>query len=95
MKVLVTGGAGYIGSHTCLKLLEKKHSIHVVDNLSNSHLTSLDRVRKLTNTNFDFSNCDIRDFAQLSSIMKGFKPDVVLHFAGLKSVSESVSSPAL
>jgi len=93
MKVLVTGGAGYIGSHTCVELLNVGHEVFVVDNLSNGHEAALERVRGITNCELKFMNVDIRNSNALDKIFNTFKPDVVIHFAGLKSVSESVADP--
>lgn len=94
MKVLVTGGAGYIGSHTCLELLRAGHEVYVVDNLYSGHAEALVRVRRLSNREFGFIKCDIRDEAALDEIFASFKPDSVIHFAGLKAVGESVAEPA-
>ena len=95
MKVLVTGGAGYIGSHTCVELLEAGHEIFVVDNLSNGHEVALERVRGITNCELQYINADIRDSNALSKIFSTFKPEAVIHFAGLKAVGESVADPLL
>ena len=93
MRVLVTGGAGYIGSHTCVELLEAGHEVFVIDNLLNGHETSLERVRLITNCELQFMNADIRDANALDKIFNTFKPDSVIHFAGLKAVGESVADP--
>ena len=93
MRVLVTGGAGYIGSHTCVELLEAGHEVFVVDNLCNGHEAALDRVRDITNCELQFKNSDIRDSDALDVIFNNFKPEVVIHFAGLKAVGESVINP--
>jgi len=93
MRVLVTGGAGYIGSHTCVELLKAGHEVFVIDNLSNGHETSLERVRLITNCELQFTNADIRDANTLDKIFNTFKPDSVIHFAGLKAVGESVADP--
>jgi len=93
MKVLVTGGAGYIGSHTCVELLETGHEVFVVDNLCNGHETALERVRGITNCELQFMNADIRDLNALDKIFNDFKPEAVIHFAGLKAVGESVADP--
>ncbi len=92
-KVLVTGGAGYIGSHTCLELLSAGFDVVVVDNLSNSKKVSLDRVEQLTGKKLDFIEGDIRDSAVLNSIFEAHAIDVVVHFAGLKAVGESCEQP--
>ena len=93
MRVLVTGGAGYIGSHTCVELLNAGHEVFVIDNLSNGHEAALDRVRGITNCELQFINADIRDTNTLNKIFDTFKPEVVIHFAGLKAVGESVADP--
>ena len=93
MKVLVTGGAGYIGSHTCVELLKVGHEVFVIDNLSNGHEAALERVRLITNCELQFMNADIRDSNALDKIFNTFKPDSVIHFAGLKAVGESVVDP--
>ena len=93
MRVLVTGGAGYIGSHTCVELLNAGHEIFVVDNLCNGHEVALERVRGITNCELQFVNADIRDSSAIDEIFKTFEPDAVIHFAGLKAVGESVSDP--
>ncbi len=91
--ILVTGGAGYIGSHTCVELLEAGYDVVVVDNLSNSSRESLRRVEKITGKSLKFHEADIRDEAALDGIFNSCKVDAVIHFAGLKAVGESVSKP--
>jgi len=93
VKVLVTGGAGYIGSHTCVELLQADHEVFVIDNLSNGHEAALDRIRLITNRELQFTNADIRDANALDNIFNTFKPETVIHFAGLKAVGESVANP--
>jgi UDP-glucose 4-epimerase len=93
MRVLVTGGAGYIGSHTCVELLKAGHEVFVVDNLCNGHEAALERVRGITNCELQFMNADIRDLNALDKIFNDFKPEAVIHFAGLKAVGESVADP--
>ena len=93
MNVLVTGGAGYIGSHTCLELLESGYDVIVIDNLCNSNPKSLDRVRELTGKSITFYEGDVRDEALLRRIFDAHKIDCVIHFAGLKAVGESVAQP--
>ena len=95
MRVLVTGGAGYIGSHTCIELLEAGHEVFVIDNLCNGHEFALQRVRDITNCKLQFMNADIRNSSALDEIFKSFKPEAVIHFAGLKAVGESVADPLL
>ena len=94
MKILVTGGAGYIGSHTCLELLRSGHEVSVIDNLDNGNEESLKRVQRLSNRSLEFCRCDVRDAEAVDRIFDQFKPDAVIHFAGLKAVGESVSEPA-
>jgi len=89
----VTGGAGYIGSHTCVELLEAGHEVFVVDNLCNGHEAALERVRDITNRELQFTNADIRDANALDNIFNTFKPEAVIHFAGLKAVGESTADP--
>ena len=93
MNVLVTGGAGYIGSHTCLELLESGYGVVVIDNLCNSNPKSLDRVRELTGKSLKFYEGDVRDEALLRKIFAENEIGCVIHFAGLKAVGESVSIP--
>ena len=95
MRVLVTGGAGYIGSHTCVELLEAGHEVFVVDNLCNGHETALERVRGITNCELQFMNADIRDSRALNEFFNIFKPEAVIHFAGLKAVGESAANPLM
>ncbi|WP_210528946.1 UDP-glucose 4-epimerase GalE [Rubellimicrobium arenae] len=89
MRVLVTGGAGYIGSHTLVELLGQGHEALVVDSFSNSSPQALDRVRELTNGWFESEEADIRDTDRLTAAARRFRPEAVIHFAGLKSVGES------
>lgn len=91
MNILVTGGAGYIGSHTIVELLNNGHSIIVIDNLSNSSRESLDRVREITGKQLEFHEADLRDRDALDSIFNNHDIDAVIHFAGLKAVGESVA----
>jgi len=93
MKVLITGGAGYIGSHTALELINKKYDISVIDNFSNGSIESLKRVQEYTGKVFDILNIDITDLKSLKKDFISINPDCVIHFAGLKSVSESVEDP--
>ncbi len=93
MRVLVTGGAGYIGSHTCVELLNSGHEVCVIDNLCNGHEAALKRVQNITNCELQFFNADIRDVDALNKIFGTFKPEAVIHFAGLKAVGESVRDP--
>ncbi len=93
MHILVTGGAGYIGSHTCLELLEAGHQIIVMDNLSNSKLESLKRVQELTGKGLILYKTDLNDATGLRSIFNNHEIEAVIHFAGLKAVGESVEQP--
>ena len=93
MKILVTGGAGFIGSHTCVELLNAGYEIVIVDNLYNSSEKSLDRVRELTGKDFDFYPYDIRDKENMRKVFEEHKIDACIHFAGLKAVGESVRKP--
>ena len=93
MNVLVTGGAGYIGSHTCVELLEKGYGVVVVDNLVNSSAKSLERVEQITGKSLDFYQNDVRDRDAMERIFSKHDIDCVIHFAGLKAVGESVAMP--
>ncbi|MCX7084503.1 MAG: UDP-glucose 4-epimerase GalE [Methylococcales bacterium] len=93
--VLVTGGAGYIGSHACVELLNAGFKVIVVDNLSNSKSESLSRVQQLTGKTLSFYEADIRDKTALTQIFANEKPTTVIHFAGLKAVGESCAQPHL
>ncbi len=91
--LLVTGGAGYIGSHTCVQLLEEGHDVVVLDNLENSCAEALDRVREITGKELTFYQDDMLDPAALETIFRTHSFDAVLHFAGLKAVGESKEVP--
>ena len=93
MNVLVTGGAGYIGSHTCVELLNSGYSVVVIDNLCNSNPKSLERVQELTGKTLKFYEGDVRDEALLKKIFAENEIGCVIHFAGLKAVGESVAMP--
>ena len=93
MNVLVTGGAGYIGSHTCVELIETGHTPIVVDNLYNSSAKSLERVKEITGVEVKFYQGDVRDEALLNRIFDENEIGAVIHFAGLKAVGESVAKP--
>lgn len=93
MAILVTGGAGYIGSHTCVELLESGYEVIVVDNLSNSKEIALDRVKEITGKNLKFYKIDLLNKDELEKVFIGEKIDAVIHFAGFKAVGESVSLP--
>ena len=93
MKILVTGGAGYIGSHTCIELIKAGYELVVVDNLCNSSLDSLKRVEKLVGRDIPFHKVDVRNKAALTRVFEQYSIDGVIHFAGLKAVGESVEKP--
>lgn len=93
MKILVTGGAGYIGSHTCVELLNKGYEIVVLDNLDNSCENSLDEVKRLTGKDFKFYKVDLLDYDKTNRVFEENKFDSVIHFAGLKAVGESTKIP--
>ncbi len=93
MRILVTGGAGYIGSHTCVELLENGYDVVVVDNLYNSKKTAIDRVKQITGKDLIFYEEDCLDETAMSRIFNENKIDAVIHFAGYKAVGESVEKP--
>ena len=93
MKILVTGGAGYIGSHTCVELLNAGYDIVVLDNLCNSSEKSLNVVKEITGKDFPFYKVDLLDYDAVEKVFEENKIDAVIHFAGLKAVGESVSIP--
>lgn len=93
MKILVTGGAGYIGSHTCVELLNAGYDVVVVDNLYNASAKALDRVREITGKDLTFYEADVLDAPKMDEIFKKERVDCVIHFAGLKAVGESVVKP--
>lgn len=93
MAILVTGGAGFIGSHTCVELLNAGYEIVVVDNYYNASPKALERVKELTGKDFKSYNCDVRDSDGMDKIFKENKIDAVIHFAGLKAVGESCQKP--
>lgn len=93
MNILVTGGAGYIGSHTCVELLNAGYEVVVVDNLYNSSEKALDRVQQITGKTLKFYEADILDRDAMNKIFDENKIDAVIHFAGLKAVGESVAKP--
>jgi UDP-glucose 4-epimerase len=95
LTILVTGGLGYIGSHTVVKLLENNYTVIIIDNLYNSYIETLDNLKFITNKNIIFYNLDITNFLELNKIFSKHKIDVVIHFAGLKSVADSISEPLL
>ena len=92
-RILVTGGAGFIGSHTCVELLDAGHDLVVVDNLDNSCEESLRRVRELTGRDLEFNKVDLTDVEELEGVFARHDFDAVIHFAGLKAVGESAQVP--
>ncbi len=95
MKILVTGGTGYIGSHTCVELLNAGYEIVVLDNLSNSKIEVVDKIKKITGKDFKFYEQDLCNEKKLDTLFKNENIDAVIHFAGLKAVGESVEKPIL
>ena len=95
MKVLVTGGCGFIGSHTCVDLLNEGYEVIIVDNLSNSKKEVVDKIKKITGKDVIFYKIDLCDKEKLETIFKNEKFDSVIHFAGLKAVGESVEKPLM
>lgn len=95
MQILVTGGAGYIGSHTCVELLEAGYEVVVVDNLSNSKKEVLARVEAITDKPISFYELDLRDTDRLSAVFRENNIEAVIHFAGLKAEGESIIKPLL
>jgi UDP-glucose 4-epimerase len=93
VNILLTGGTGYIGSHTAVVLIEAGHNVVLFDNLSNSRRDVVDRLKKITQQDTPFVEGDVRDTALLSKTIKAHKVDAVIHFAGLKAVGESVKNP--
>ena len=95
MKILVTGGCGYIGSHTCVELLNNNYDVIVIDNLSNSKENVIDDIKKITNKDVIFYKGDVCDKNLLRKIFKDNNIDAVIHFAGYKAVGESVEKPLM
>ena len=93
MNILLAGGAGYIGSHTCVELLENGQNVIIADNLSNSNVIVLQRIRQITGKNVPFYNVDIRDQTEFNKVFLENDIDCIIHFAGLKAVGESVEQP--
>lgn len=91
--VLVTGGLGYIGSHTVIQLLSKNYEVVILDNLSNSNRTVIDRIHQIAKKTPIFCEGDIRDINFLKEVFDGYKISSVIHFAGLKDVSQSLKNP--
>lgn len=95
MKILLTGGTGYIGSHTAVELIEQGYEVEILDNLFNSKLSVLDDIEKITGVKPKFCNVDLTDFEATEKVIRDGGYDVVMHFAGLKAVGESVEKPLL
>ena len=95
MKILLTGGAGYIGSHTAIELLTSGYEVVIVDNLRNSKASVVDRISEISGQAPSFYELDVADYAVLDTVFKQEQPDAVIHFAGLKAVGESVANPLL
>ena len=95
MKILVTGGCGYIGSHTCVELLDAGYDVVIVDNLSNSKEDVVDKIKTITGKKVKFYKEDVCNYDALDKIFKKEKIDAVIHFAGFKAVGESVSKPLM
>lgn len=91
--ILVTGGTGYIGSHTCVELLQAGHTVVALDNLSNSKASVVDRVQEITGKRLEFYRMDVRDLEGVCGVLRSHSIDAVVHFAGLKAVGESVEKP--
>ncbi len=93
MKVLVTGGAGYIGSHTCVELMQAGHEVFIFDNFSSSHAAAIGRIARIVGRTPEFTKADVRDSGALREVFVRHRFDAVIHFAGLKAVGESVEKP--
>ncbi len=93
MKVLVTGGAGYIGSHTCVELMQAGHEVFIFDNFSSSHAAAIGRIARIAGRTPEFTKADVRDSGALREVFARHRFDAVIHFAGLKAVGESVEKP--
>ena len=92
-KILVTGGAGFIGSHTCVELLNAGYEVVILDNFSNSKPEALNRIKTITGKDFKFYEADLLDLPAVEKVFEENKIDAVIHFAGLKAVGESVQMP--
>jgi UDP-glucose 4-epimerase len=93
LNILLTGGTGYIGSHSAIVLIEAGHKVILLDNLSNSHRDVVDRLENITQQKISFVEGDVRDTPLISKVIQDYQVDAVIHFAGLKAVSESVAEP--
>jgi len=95
MNILVTGGLGYIGSHVVIELVKNGFRVDILDNLSNSHITTLEKLREFTNSDIQFHNVDLRNLTKVKNVFSSKQFDAVIHFAGLKVLSESVLEPQI
>ena len=93
MRILLTGGTGFIGSHTCVALLEAGHEVTIVDNLSNSKKSVLNGIEEITGKSVEFIEADITDKKAIQRIISEYRPQGVIHFAALKAVAESIEKP--
>ena len=93
VRICLTGGAGYIGSHTCLELLNANFNVLVYDNLKGGSFEAVKRVESISGKSLKFIHSDLLNYLDLKEVMIKFEPDIVLHFAGLKSVSDSIKDP--
>lgn len=93
MRILVTGGAGYIGSHTLVAVLAAGHAVHVLDDFSNASPNALERVARIAGRDFGVTRADLRDAEAVTAVVRDVAPEAVIHFAGLKAVGESVADP--
>jgi len=95
MNILVTGGLGYIGSHVVIELVKKGFRVDILDNLSNSHITTLEKLKEFTNSDIQFHNVDLKVLREVKNVFSSKQFDAVIHFAGLKILSESVLEPQI
>ena len=93
MRILLTGGAGFIGSHTAVEMVQSGHDVVIFDNFSNSDASVLDRLEKILGYRLPFEEGDIRDYDRLKEVLSRHQIEAVVHFAGLKAVGESVEKP--
>ena len=95
MNIIVTGGAGFIGSHILIELLKNNHEIFVIDNFSNSSPNVFKKIKEISNCNINFKKIDLTNYSELKQFFSDFVPDLIIHLAGLKSVSESIENPLI
>ena len=93
MRILLTGGAGFIGSHTAVEMVKSGHEVVIFDNFCNSDATVLDRLEQILGKRLPFEEGDIRDYARMREVLERYRIEAVVHFAGLKAVGESVEKP--